>query len=66
MRRKFDILASQADHESFLRSISCYLISISHVFTFSHFTLSNKVHHYNAAETLFGNIFTVAALLVDG
>lgn len=49
-----------------LRSISCFLIAITHVCTFSHFKLFNKVSYLDQAETFLGLLLLNAALLVDG
>lgn len=50
----------------FFRFFSCFLIAISHVVTFSHFSLPNKISYFHGAETVMGIIMTFVALLVDG
>lgn len=48
-----------------MRTISCFLIIISHVCTFMHFSLSNKASYQDGLDTILGMIIINCALLVD-
>lgn len=48
-----------------MRSVSCFLIIISHVCTFMHFSLSNKASYQDGLDTVLGMIMINCALLVD-
>lgn len=50
----------------FYSSISCFLIFISHICTFIHFTMPNTLSFMEGSERLSGQILLMSSLLVDG
>lgn len=48
-----------------MRSISCFLIIISHVCTFLHFSLADRASYQDGLDTVLGMLMVNCALLVD-